>query len=68
MYGASEVRYYDDNVKVGNTYYYMVKIVTGTDSYNKTSRVVETSAVAKVDCRLGTGADFQSIEAQRVLI
>ena len=54
MYGASEVRYYDDNVKVGNTYYYMVKIVTGTDSYNKTSRVVETSAVAKVDCRLGT--------------
>ena len=54
MYGASEVRYYDDNVKVGNTYYYMAKIVTGTDSYNKTSRVVETSAVAKVDCRLGT--------------
>ena len=54
MYGASEVRYYDNNVKVGNTYYYMAKIVTGTDSYNKTSRVVETSAVAKVDCRLGT--------------
>ena len=46
-WGGSSVSVSDDKAVSGKTYYYKIKLVTVTDSYIKTSKVLATSGVVK---------------------
>lgn len=50
---AAGVSYNDTSAKLNCDYYYKYQIITGTDKYIKTSKVVATSPVIKADAALG---------------
>lgn len=46
-WGGSSISAVDNTAVRGKTYYYKIRLVTGTDSYIKTSKVLATSGVVK---------------------